>query len=407
MMLLNEKLTDERDGLRSLEDCSKPVSEAIVRDSRYSKIAEEEERKRFLATYFANRDRTIREKRRLERREKMKALRSLIEMWSSTDPPKFSEVASVREMADVLKDTDEFKALTDVEADIVLDEWQRDADRRRSQRVAREREEAHAREREAREVFRNKVLEMVKMGEIAPRAQWTESSKIVLAKDWSQNSAFGDDLSKMFADVMKTVADELRDLKDRFKAVVKEKEIDIPPDMGHREFREKEGISDLLDRLVIPLAYEQTIFEEYKERQAEKVQREIRKRERAKDDLFAFLKRKEYSSCSTWEATKSEISRRTVYRELEALAGEEGVKQAFEEYVERRREKEKKKSRRAVGAPGTEDNPAPVPPPPPPETMSAITPQPSADEAAEIAKLEALDRRRQEILAKLKGTEKT
>uniref|UniRef100_A0A7S1XEM8 WW domain-containing protein n=1 Tax=Compsopogon caeruleus TaxID=31354 RepID=A0A7S1XEM8_9RHOD len=298
--MLDEYLKQEDDGARSLQDCREPAVRRIEADERYLSITEDMQRGDLLSFYFTTRQRARKEAKRRARQAKMEALRTKIEVLADEKVPRLKERISLRELADILKDESEFKALGSADSDVVLEQWQRDAERLAAEKLAREREERKAAEKEHRIRFRRGVESMLRERRIPLRSNWREAAGTVEAEDWARSDLIRSRYPEIFIDVVTEVEARCKGYRDRLRKVAKELKFEFRPESSVEEFLQLPDVRGKLGE-ALPEDWIPVVFLDTRDKTIERKEKEI---QAVKKDFHELLERKEFGLDSKWKEVK-------------------------------------------------------------------------------------------------------
>ncbi|EME26381.1 pre-mRNA-processing factor 4 [Galdieria sulphuraria] len=424
--MLREKIQPNKipEGARVVEDCDESIITSIKEDRRYAALEDEKERKDLIGAYFSIIERQIREVRRQERKERMSKVRNILSEWAEKDRPisepleegeaaparkMIDEHSTFREVSELLADNVDWNALDKVDRMVAFEEWQREAEKLAAERRAREREEKKLKERQQRAIFRKHLEEMLERGELILSTQWKEIESILLPQPWFQeliqtdesNSSplviGGQNAVDIFEDFMFTVEEKVFKDKKAFKRALQELNFEIDENTNVEMLYACPNAMNVLESNgITQQLHVKLLLEEYRRKSQEKKQKE-KKKNQLKENFYEYLRKEGTSTgTSSWdwnELLNTKLLKNSVFQELKNLVGEPSVRDMFEDFVRQQTAEKRKRD---------DQN----------HTNEPIPKKPSLRESgstfdSEREKLEALERRRQEILAKLQAVNET
>eukprot|EP00871_Galdieria_phlegrea_P001180 jgi/Galph1/2062/GphlegSOOS_G762.1 len=417
--MLQEKIEPSKipEGARSLEDCSESLIQSVKQDARYLALEDEKDRRDLIEAHFTIAERQAREFRRQERKERMAEVRKVMSELAQKDRPvsepleegeaeparkMIDEHSSFREVSELLADNPAWNALDKVDRTVVFEEWQREAERIAAEKRAREREERKLKERQHRATFRKHIEEMLEEGKLNLSTTWNEIEDLVVSQSWFQELQQAEDsggsstliiggqnVNDIFEDFMYTIEEKVFKDKKAFKKALQELIFEIDENTSVETLYACPNATKVLESngVTKPL-HVRLLLEEYRKKAQERKEKERRKTEL--EEVFRDWLRAEVApdKPTEWkELVNKKLSKVSFFQELKNLEGETALRDIFDNFVlqsvdtlKRKREEENddREVKRPIRDPNvTYDN--------------------------EREKLEALERRRQEILAKLQA----
>ncbi|GJQ13386.1 hypothetical protein GpartN1_g5177.t1 [Galdieria partita] len=417
--MLREKIQPSKipEGARVLEDCDATIIRSIKEDKRYTALEDEKDRKDLIGAYLSIIERQIREARRQERKERMSKVRKVLSEWAEKDRPisepleegeaaparkMIDEHSTFREVSELLADNSDWNALDKVDRMVAFEEWQREAEKLAAERRAREREEKKLKERQQRATFRKYLEEMLERGEIILSTNWKEIENVFLSQPWFQELTQTDESNSsplmiggqnavdIFEDFMYTVEEKVFKDKRGFKRALQELNFEIDENTNVEMLYACPNATTVLESNgVTKQLHVKLLLEEYRRKSQERKEKE-KKKNQLKEDFYEYL-RKEGISTGDWnEIVNAKLSKNSVFQELKNLVGDSSIRDMFEEFVHQQTTEKRKRDDNHPNEPATK--------------------RPNLRDStldSEREKLEALERRRQEILAKLQAVNET
>lgn len=420
--MLQEKIQPNKipPGAKTLEDCDESIITSIQEDERYAALQDERERKDLIGAYFSIIERQIREARRQERKERMSQVFKVLSELAEKDRPisepleegeaaparkMIDEHSTFREVSELLADNSDWNALDKVDRMVVFEEWQREAERKTAERKAREKEEKKMKERQQRATFRKHLEEMLERGEIMLSTSWKQIESQIVSQDWFQQLKTpleesshawmigGQNAVDIFEDFMYTVEEKVFKDKKALKKALQELNFEIDENTTIETlYRERPNAGQVLEANgVTKQLHIKLLLEEYRRKAQEKKEK---KKNQLKDEFYEYLNKEGIASIyRDWnELVQTKLSKNDVFQELKNMIGEASIREMVEQVVG---QQSSEKRKREESNPGVWE-----------EQQQGPSLKKTAS-AAEREKLEALERRRQEILAKLQAVHET
>eukprot|EP00190_Bangiopsis_sp_CCMP1999_P003897 CAMPEP_0198736292 /NCGR_PEP_ID=MMETSP1475-20131203/64729_1 /TAXON_ID= ORGANISM="Unidentified sp., Strain CCMP1999" /NCGR_SAMPLE_ID=MMETSP1475 /ASSEMBLY_ACC=CAM_ASM_001111 /LENGTH=806 /DNA_ID=CAMNT_0044500073 /DNA_START=65 /DNA_END=2485 /DNA_ORIENTATION=- len=345
MEMLEEHLHDSEDKARSLEDLPVEKVRLVEIDSRYKAIEDADERKDMVRGYFIDRERKLREASRRKRKEAMASFLKALEEESQGASPRIHERTSFREVCDIFANHEAYKALDDADRSSIYETWQKDLEARVVEARMKEKEKKRASEREKRAAFRRGVEELILSKTIDLTMKWKAAEAIIKEQPWytalQEQDARASDL---YADVVKAVEDKILSHKDKFKSILKEKDLQVAHSSKFEDIWST--AKDELEAAGINEVYAMDLFDRQREKAISAKKKEEKRIEKIKIDFWDLLRRKDIGPESTWKDAKSVVSARSAYKDLVAIGGDSLAQKAFQEYVAHRKERGEKREKR-------------------------------------------------------------
>jgi WW domain len=252
-----------------------------------------------------------------------------------------TERTTLREVEEKLAGTAELDKLERSEVAEVYDAWIRAATLRATERQARERKAARQAIADRRQAFSKGVEQLMLDGRLSFRSQWHDSSVIVLNEPFGKAAMMMPQmgpLEPLFEEGLRQfyvhVDNKTEDFRNALKAA-KPSPILLTDEVGVAELRKVESFAPILggisDSVLSALLHERR-------------KKEARRKEYATEEFEELLRRRDVDASTDWDSLKASIEERTVYKELVAIVGKEGVKAVYDNMIMRRENRRKRRA---------------------------------------------------------------
>lgn len=220
----------------------------------------------------------------------------------------------------------------------VIRDWRRVVERWVHENRTREREARRALQKERRAKFRSGVERMILDGHISSTARWKEVADLVSKEGFAVPEEELDARpSDLFADAQVLFDDRVEDHRENFKRLLRDENIEIQDTTTVEDLQKAESLDKFIKSLDRPVV--DALLADRQRKESRKRQKELWG---AMADFEKLLQRSEISMDSTFETATEVWKDRTAFKQLHALAGDDGVRKVYDEFMERRRAREER-----------------------------------------------------------------
>ncbi len=416
--MLKRELDKEPMYRRAIEDCRADVVKRVRESREYRAITSEARRHGLARTFFDLRKREHEIRKADERRRMLRTARAALDAMTNPEirpeprrgksenepeaqkeygPPWLDDRSNFREVDRRLHSALPFyRELDQRDVRDIFDDWVRDVDSVVEERLAREKEARKTAQKERRAKFREGVLAMLLDGRVDFRAAWRDVAPDIGREEFAcAESELGERPANLFRDSLKLFDDRVLEHKDGFKEAIRAGEVTITDKTTVDELKKVEAVASFLEPLEEPVC-EALLLDRQK--------KEHRRRKHAVEDFEGLLrnlvKREEMKLEATYDESKELLADKKETIALRAVMDDEGVRKAFDEFIDRRRRHLKRRS----------DEPLPAPTKRPrfkSEEETGWAAAVSAKPLTEAEKVAARNKRKRDLLALKAAAKKT
>lgn len=186
------------------------------------------------------------------------------------------------------------------------------------QAKAKEKERKRAAERERRAAFRRGVEELIFAGRLPIKSTWKSAEKLIKEQSWF-NTEQGTDFRapELFADVLESIEEKIIASKEKFRKILKDKDVRIDHDSKFEDMWKKAGSAMEAGRITEVIAKE--LFQMQKDKAISAKKKEEKKIELAKEDFWDLLRRKEFGSRSKWSDAKVRKREKETHKRMRCM----------------------------------------------------------------------------------------
>lgn len=360
--MLKRELDKEPMYRRAIEDCRADVVKRIRECREYRAIKSDAKRQSLTRAFFDLRKREQEQRKEQERWRMLRTARATLDAMTNPEirpqprrgrpddppavqkeygPPWLDDRTKFREVDRRLHSALSFyRELDSRDIRDIFENWLRDVDLVVDERLEREKEARKNAQRDRRAKFRESVLAMLLDGRVDFRAAWRDVATEIGREEFAcSESELGERPANLFKDSLKMFDDRVLEHKDEFKEAIRAGEVIISDRTSVEELMKVEGVAKFFEPLEQPIR-EALLLDRQK--------KEHRRRKHAVEDFEGLMrnmvKREEMKLEATYDESKEVLADKKETLALRAVMDEEGVRKAFDEFVERRRRHLKRRS---------------------------------------------------------------